>query len=87
MNYLLECIPQRRWQTMNNYSPYGTGVVERWYHDNTLYCAFVDGTIVEYGSNQIEERFIEVWRSDLTETIQDLKSGRYDFDDYEPEEC
>ena len=72
---------------MTNYSPYGTGVVERWYQDNTLYCAFVDGTIVEYGSNQIEERFIEVWRSDLTETIQDLKSGRYDFDDYEPEEC
>ncbi len=72
---------------MTNYDLNGTGVVKRWYQDNTLYCAFIDGTIIEYGSNQIAERFIEVWRSDLPETIQDLQNGNLNFDDYEPEEC
>lgn len=43
---------------MTNYSADGSNVVDRWYKDGYLYCAFVDGTIMEYGRNKIPERYI-----------------------------
>ena len=60
---------------MTNYSSDGSNVVDRWYKDGYLYCAFVDGTIMEYGRNKIPE------------TVYDLQGGKYDFDDFEPEEA
>ena len=72
---------------MTNYSADGSNVVDRWYKDGYLYCAFVDGTIMEYGRNKIPERYIEVMRNELTQTVYDLQGGRYDFDDYEPMEA
>ena len=72
---------------MTNYSADGSNVVNRWYKDGYLYCAFVDGTIMEYGRNKIPERYIEVMRDELTQTIQELQSNEYDFDDFEPMEA
>lgn len=50
---------------MTNYSADGSNVVDRWYKDGYLYCAFVDGTIMEYGRNKIPARYIEVMRNEL----------------------
>ncbi|MDB6247782.1 hypothetical protein ODU82_03895 [Lactobacillus amylovorus] len=72
---------------MTNYSADGSNVVNRWYKDGCLYCAFVDGTIMEYGRNKIPERYIEVMRDELTQTIQELQSNEYDFDELEPMEA
>lgn len=69
---------------MTNYSADGSNVVDRWYKDGYLYCAFVDGTIMEYGRNKIPERYIEVMRNELAQTVYDLQGGKYDFDDFEP---
>ncbi len=52
-----------------------------------LYCAFVDGTIMEYGRNKIPKRYIEVMRNELAQTVYDLQGGKYDFDDFEPMEA
>lgn len=71
---------------MTNYSADSSNVINRWYQDGHLYCAFVDGTIMEYGRNKIPERYIEVMRDELTQTVYDLQGGKYDFDDFEPEE-
>ncbi len=72
---------------MTNYSADGSNVVNRWYRDGYLYCAFVDGTIMEYGRNKIPERYIEVMRNELAQTVYDLQGGKYDFDDFEPMEA
>ena len=72
---------------MTNYSADSSNVINRWYQDGHLYCAFVDGTIMEYGRNKIPERYIEVMRDELTQTVQELQSNEYDFDDFEPEEA
>lgn len=58
---------------MTNYSADGSNVVDRWYKDGYLYCAFVDGTIMEYGRNKIPERYIEVMRNELVQTVYDCK--------------
>ena len=72
---------------MTNYSPDGSNVINRWYKDGCLYCAFVDGTIMEYGRNKIPERYVEVMRDELTQTIQELQSNEYVFDELEPMEA
>ncbi|MGO5299310.1 hypothetical protein [Lactobacillus amylovorus] len=41
---------------------------------------------MEYGRNKIPERYIEVMRDELTQTVYDLQDDKYDFDDFEPEE-
>ena len=71
---------------MTNYSADGSNVVNRWYKNGYLYCAFVDGTIMEYGQHKIPERYVEVMRYELAETVHELKRDEYNFDDLEPME-
>lgn len=72
---------------MTNYSAKSSSVVKRWHKNGYLYCAFVDGTIMEYGLHRIPNRYVEVDRFELTETVYELKRGEYDFDDLEPMEA
>lgn len=71
---------------MTNYSADGSNVVKRWRYGGYLYCAFVDGTIIEFGRNKIPERYVEVMRMGLHETIHELQSNELTFDDLEPKE-
>lgn len=71
---------------MTNYSAKSSSVVKRWRKGGYLYCAFIDGTIMEYGLHRIPNRYVEVDRFELHETIYELKNGEYDFDDLEPME-
>ena len=72
---------------MTNYSADGSNVVNRCYKDGYLYCSFVECTIMEYGRNKVPERYIEVMRNELAQTIQELQSNEYDFDELEPMEA
>lgn len=72
---------------MTNYSADGSNVVDRWYKDGYLYCAFADGTIMEFGLHKIPNRYVEVMRFELTETIYKLKRNELTFDELEPMEA
>ncbi|MCT0164022.1 hypothetical protein EFM11_00160 [Lactobacillus helveticus] len=72
---------------MTNYSADGSNVVKRWRKDGYLYCAFVDGTIMEFGLHKIANRYIEVDRFELYETIYELKRNELTFDELEPMEA
>lgn len=72
---------------MTNYSADGSNVVKRWRKGGYLYCAFVDGIIMEFGLHKIPNRYVEVMRDELAQTVYDLQGGKYDFDELEPMEA
>ena len=72
---------------MTNYSAKSSSIVKRWRKNGYLYCAFVDGTIMEYGLHIITFLYVEVDSFVLTVTVYELKRGEYNFDDLEPMEA
>lgn len=71
---------------MTNYSTDSSNVVKRWYKNGCIYCAFIDGTVMEYENNKIPKRYIELMRDELTETVHELQNDKLTFDDLHPVE-
>lgn len=56
---------------------------ETWNIVETQYGVFDDGTIVEYDENSDPSRYVVVDADQLEQTVKDLKSGDFEFDEFD----